>query len=269
MAAGGDATLTAQGDRIVVDATGVDPQVVLPPLNVTGRVAIRISVEAPADTPLELYYQTQEAQEFAASRVVNAPLRKGSNNLVITLNEPMFNGALRLDPGQVPGTYTLTAVDVFATSPISVVRAPRSQEELAVVFERAGQPLFNGTTLEELQRLEPLPGVTFRTDGAFTAVASNADPGLLLPEVDAGGAPVIVRLRMSSPAATTVQLFYLKPGQVDYTEAQLVSHELEAGENTVYLDLREVGWTGRLRLDPGMVAGDYGIQSLEIRSASP
>ncbi len=265
----GDAAVIASPTDIAVEAKGNDPQLILPPLQAPGNsVALRIAIEAPADTTLELYFQTKSAPQFSAEKVIGAPLKQGQNNLLIRLEDPQFNGQLRLDPGQSPGRYVVTALEVFAAKPLQIARVTRSQEELAAAFERLPGVLFSASTPAELHSIQPGKEVVIRMEAGLTAVASGTDPSLLLPELPGAGVPALAHITITSPAQTTLQMFYLKKGQSEYVESQTASCELKAGRNAVLLELPEAGWTGRLRIDPGMVPGEYTIENVVIKAAS-
>ncbi len=266
--AGGEATLRMLPVGVAVEAKGNDPQLILPPLQTPGSsVTLRVAVEAPVDTTLELYFQTKSAPQFSTEKVIGAAIKEGQNNVLIRLDDPQFNGQLRLDPGQSPGRYVISALEIFAAKPLQIARLARSQEELAAAFEKFPGVLFSASTPAELQSIQAGKEVVVRTEAGFTAVASGTDPGLLLPEFPGAGVPLLVHITINSPAQTTLQMFYLKKGQSEYVESQTASYELKAGRNSLFLELPEAGWTGRLRIDPGMVPGDYTIESIVIKAA--
>ena len=103
-------------------------------------------------------------------------------------------------------------------------------------------------------------------DGLAFLVTSD-DPQLLLP---AYGCPDVltIKIELTAPAATRLQLFYKTLRSRVYSEHNSVSVAITMGRQIVELSL-PAGIFGRLRLDPGAVPGDYLIHSLEIRAEKP
>jgi hypothetical protein len=95
-------------------ASSDDPCIILPPFDIPerARLALRVEITAPADTVLQVFFTTVADPVFSASRCVSAPLVKGRNRVSLELPELDLAGRLRLDPGAVPGEYTLHSVEV-------------------------------------------------------------------------------------------------------------------------------------------------------------
>lgn len=91
---------------------------------------------------------------------------------------------------------------------------------------------------------------------------------MLLPELDVPrGTWPIVRLELESPADTSCMVEFLTRRFTDYSRnARSVQRPVTKGPNVVYIKLRVPDLVGRLRLQPGLVAGDYVIRSLEVRA---
>ena len=107
-----EVVLTPEDDHLRIHATGNDPQLLLPSIQVGERSisALGVEIEAPADTNAQLYYQTLQMARFTGLHQVTAPLKKGPNNIWLKINEAGINGRLRLDPGTIAGEYILHAV---------------------------------------------------------------------------------------------------------------------------------------------------------------
>ncbi len=76
----------------------------------------------------------------------------------------------------------------------------------------------------------------------------------------------IMKIILTAPQATSWQVFYGTVQQRQYNETHSVSGQLQAGENTFYVVLDDKDLQGQIRVDPGMVEGEYELKSLEIRA---
>ena len=260
-----NAALTAEGGQLKLEATSDDPQIMLPPLKVSGDVAFVLDLEAPVDTKLELFYQTREAPEFGAERVVAALLHRGRNQILIEVNESSLNGILRLDPGQAPGSYLIHSMTAFGGKPIDVVKSQLAQNSSAV-FDAAKIGLFSANTPEDLSRLQPVKDIEIAvSDNGAKLRATGPDPQFLLPEFNLSQ-PLVVKVVLTAPSATVLQLFYKHSGDADYSQANMQSIELKPGDNTAYFILTDPQAIGALRLDPGTVPGEYILKQIEVRA---
>lgn len=101
-------------------------------------------------------------------------------------------------------------------------------------------------------------------------LASGSDPQLLLPALSSPeGRRGILRIEIEAPGNTGLQLFYRPPGASVYGDYHL-DRFLQQGKNSVYFALSDTDLLGgQLRLDPGMVAGNYLITNIEFRLLPP
>ena len=261
-----NATLTGGQGQLQMAATDADPQLMLPALQVSGAIALMLDLEAPAATRLELFYQTKQAAQFSGERIVAALLQPGRNQILLEVNDPDFNGLLRLDPGQVAGSYKIRSAVVFAGTAISATLPQRPPEDLAAAFAATTNVVYAAQTPDDLARFTPVQQVEISPDAKGAKLKSTGeDPALLLPAFKIGQ-PIVMKVVISSPAATVLQLFYKHSGQPEYVPAQMQSANLVPGENTIYLEVNDPEATGALRLDPGTEAGEYLLHSVEARS---
>ena len=104
------AALNVSDRGVEISAQGADVQVLLPKLTLgPGQKAVlRIGLEAPADTGLQLFYRPEGATAYN-DYPMNRFVRRGTNSLYFELSETeTAGGPLRLDPGMVPGPYLIT-----------------------------------------------------------------------------------------------------------------------------------------------------------------
>ena len=123
------ATVTEERDGLLIHATGPDAQLGFR-VTAAGRCGVSLDISSPAATLLELFYEVQH-QPFSAERVVQTPLKTGRNQVMLLINHPQFSGGIRLDPGAIPGDFSLHSLQIFSNAPVSFVRPARLQAELA------------------------------------------------------------------------------------------------------------------------------------------
>jgi hypothetical protein len=141
-----------------------------------------------------------------------------------------------------------------------------SQVELAEFFKSASKTLFvaNADSFALFSALHEAT-LSIGKDGLEIA-ASGSDPQLSLPKIGLSeGKRAVLRLDLTVPADTGVQLFYLPPGATTYNQYHMDAFA-RRGKNTIYFELsnRELA-EGSWRLDPGMAAGKYVITGFELR----
>jgi hypothetical protein len=100
-------------------------------------------------------------------------------------------------------------------------------------------------------------------------VATGTDSQILLPAISIGeGRRGILRLDIDVPQDTGLQLFYPRGVSVDGHDH--MDRFVRRGKNSIYFELSEAEIAGgQLRLDPGMVAGNYTIADFELRLLPP
>lgn len=108
----------------------------------------------------------------------------------------------------------------------------------------------------------PLP------DGLLLQASGN-DPSLELNfDAETGGDPLLVRLSLKSPQDTELQIFYTTAESAEFSAEHKMSRKIRRGENELLFRLPHPRTVGRLRLDPGMVGGDYLLRSLVLARES-
>lgn len=143
-----------------------------------------------------------------------------------------------------------------------IVQKP--QTELAQMFTAAGTVLLSLKTPEELAQIKPRKAVSVSPQpNGLRITVTGPDRSVFLPEFR--GERVILKFAIESQVDTTLVLFYLLPRQKAYTSVQSLKQRLTAGKNVIYVELAP-GWTGRLRLDPGIESGDYILESVEAKA---
>jgi len=136
-------------------------------------------------------------------------------------------------------------------------------------FMQAGQTCLRIDAQAGIKQLKVVHDVRVRAASeSITLTVEGNDPQLILPAIDRCGVELaVMRLEMTSPAATVVQLFYMTETSRNYTEKYSVARLIAKGRNTIYIPIPKIAARNRLRLDVGKVPGTYDLHSLVIRSA--
>ena len=78
------------------------------------RGILRIDIEVPDDTGLQLFYLPSGVSTFGDYHM-DRSVQRGKNSVYFELNQAeLANGQLRLDPGMVPGEYVITDFELRA-----------------------------------------------------------------------------------------------------------------------------------------------------------
>ena len=133
---------------------------------------------------------------------------------------------------------------------------PRSDDVRLLVDGAVKQGMLEATHDAEVQ--EGRNELVVRATGSDPYLEFSFDP-------ETGGDPLLLKLVMTSPAETVMQLFYTTPDQEGYSPDRQVARELKKGKNNLLIRLPHPETQGRIRLDPGVVPGDYLIHSLVIK----
>jgi hypothetical protein len=147
----------------------------------------------------------------------------------------------------------------LSTSPLD------TQERCAREFEASSEVLYEGFSGVDAQLDRPVD-VVREPDGTLRVRYGGG--GLLLPELDVpDGTWPVLRIELESPADTSLLVEFLTERFRDYSRlARGVQKPVRAGRDVVYVKLRVPELAGRLRLHPGLAAGDYVVRGLEVRA---
>jgi hypothetical protein len=140
--------------------------------------------------------------------------------------------------------------------------AQKPQAELEQMFSSATGVLLSVKTSEQFAAIKPYneASLTVQPNG-LKIVAQGSDPAVLLPSFPSDEA--IAEVIIDSPADTTFQLFYRLPGMANFSQSDSISVPIKAGKNTIYVHIPAA--TGVLRLDPGMLPGEYLLESFQVK----
>ncbi len=115
--------------------------------------------------------------------------------------------------------------------------------------------------LHQVSLLSREDGLSLRSQGC--------DPHFALPLFNfSPEKELIVKIDITSPKDTVLQLYYATKSVPHYSEKQSIRKRITKGNNVVFIKLPSRNFTGRLRLDPGEIVGEFLLHSIEIRGIS-
>lgn len=121
------------------------------------------------------------------------------------------------------------------------------------------------------ERLNVIRGLSIDTSAeAILLRAEGIDPQLLLPAFDPQGYHrTVLKVVMTSPEETEMQLFYQTKGQRFYSEEKSMRQSVAIGENILFfpLDLSEM--SAPFRLDIAKKPGNYLVSEVNLRGLCP
>ncbi len=178
-------------------------------------------------------------EEFKTGQVVDM-LQETEADLVI---ETIYED----DVIDIPSYDTDTVNDLFNSSDETLLRIDASNGYVGV------------EALNQVQTINDNRGLLIKADGS--------DPQCILPEVVfPEDVPVIVKVELTAPGSTYLQIFFCTSEMPYHAEVQSVRAPLKKGKNRCCLQLVPHNFIGQLRIDPGTIKGDYLLSKLEIRT---
>lgn len=145
------------------------------------------------------------------------------------------------------------------------------QDRLIQAFSTSSEVLLRLNPTNRFEGISPLNETQFANEkGGLRIIAMGTDPQILLPRFSTRSErKALVRIDLEVPTDTGFQVFYLPFGVSVYGD-HFINRFLRRGENTIYFALTDAQLGGgRIRVDPGMSAGDYFITDLEVRAVPP
>ena len=111
-----EATLAPTPTGLRVTSSGTDPQVLLPAFAQGQKFIVQIVIEAPFDTPCQVFYQLADKPGFVEAQSRLVPLKKGKNTVYCKVDVNNVIDPVRVDPGASPGDYVIESVVARATN---------------------------------------------------------------------------------------------------------------------------------------------------------
>ncbi len=102
----------------------------------------------------------------------------------------------------------------------------------------------------------------------YKLMSLGNDPFFHLSEFKMDGAMLhIMRIELTVPEATVWQVFYPETKRKPkYHKENSISGRLQKGDNTIYVLIDGKNLQGQIRIDPGAIAGEYFLKTIEVRA---
>ena len=121
----------------------------------------------------------------------------------------------------------------------------------------------NKSIFKKSKFLNQITDITLNGEGV-TFTSEGNDPYLILPKLRLPKKVKVIKLDISVPENTELQLFYKTSASGAYCEENSVKKTSREGKNQIHLEIPAWEIVGLLRLDPGAVAGQYIIHNIEF-----
>lgn len=108
--ANAEAELTPGADGLLVKATGGDPALFLPPFAEGKQFILKVVIESPIQTGMQLFYMLRDAPNYKETNSQSVPLLKGRNVVYFRVNKPDLIDPVRLDPAYNAGDYKIESI---------------------------------------------------------------------------------------------------------------------------------------------------------------
>lgn len=102
------------------------------------------------------------------------------------------------------------------------------------------------------------------TDVGIEFTATSNDPHFILPKLEILADRKNLKIDITAPSTTELQLFYKISHSESFNESQSIKRKISVGRNSVYISLPAEKIKGSLRLDPGNHPGSYIIHKIEL-----
>lgn len=105
-----EAVLIPGTDGLAMKVTGNDPVLFLPPFAAGKHFILKVVIEAPVQTGMQLFCMLRDAPTYAEIRSQLFPLIKGRNVVYFRVNQPDVIDPVRLDPAYNVGDYKIESI---------------------------------------------------------------------------------------------------------------------------------------------------------------
>lgn len=168
-------------------------------------------------------------------------------------------------PEPTPNATAGRAEKKSAPLPLLGGEAGLPQVELAAIYNRASVLLAEARGAAVFSQFRPVQQAQLTPLGdRLKVTATGNDAQLVLPAF-IQGKQFIIQATIDSPAATQMEILYLRRGQTSYSDAQSQTAPLVKGRNVVYFRFNAPDMVDPLRVDIGAEPGDYTIESMIAR----
>jgi hypothetical protein len=185
----------------------------------------------------------------------------------------------QFDPRVVADERPDVVIELFVERALSVFSGsdllPRLGDISEQTFAESHDVIFNLDVTRDAASVKPLAETVVHTEQDDSGPALVVDmktlaDTLLMPDFPIPPASRLLgRIDITSPARSTLSIFYLHQHDADYTRKNSCTVPLSKGRNQAFFEIDEQRLHGPLRIRPGDQPGRYTLQGLEIRALPP
>ena len=252
--------IVPRGAVVAMISSGRDPHC-LAAVSESDMPLLRIDIESPVETMLQLFYSTSDSPSFVEERSIRKMLLKGRNLIFAEIRSAKVT-SLRFDPGESPGEYILHAFDMKA--------APSPSGTSSLYFEQVlAKEKFtkiSGAAISLIPCFKPLHQFEAVVNGHGAVITSSGNDPHCIVSMDECDMPLI-KLDIESPTEANLQIFYSSSEVSDFEESQSVLRNLSIGRNIFYIEIHAAK-VKRLRFDPSDRPGEYILNAFELKTAN-
>lgn len=131
---------------IYLKSTGNDPYFSIQRVfgNFDSQTSIKIIIDSSADTVLQIYFQERNYPNYSENKSLKTKIRKGLNTVFFMIDNPDFNGQIRIDPGNISGKFFIHEIVIKSNA--------KTYEELFIENKKISELLSNKYT--EIQTIK-------------------------------------------------------------------------------------------------------------------
>ena len=104
------AAVSVVDNRLIVNATGDNPTLTLPPFVTGTRFIMQVVINSPVETVAQVYYLRKGQTKYKESQSQVAGLSPGRNVIYFRLDAPDLIDPVRFDPAEAPGEYIIESM---------------------------------------------------------------------------------------------------------------------------------------------------------------
>ena len=214
----------------------------------------------------------------SATAAINLLKKLAQRREIVADMQHQLAGFRHITPAQNASVYRalfepyLNRPSLWPTPPLHHLSSyagspPETDGKVREKFLAAGGPATSMLANDGCLKLVPLNHLSIQLEPVLILHATGNDPHLLLPPLSPPADKYsILRIDITSPANTMLQIFYSTAGKSGFAEENSITKFLRHGRNEeIYIELLKADLSAPLRFDPGVALGDYILHDIEYK----
>ena len=157
--------------------------------------------------------------------------------------------------------------NIVASEGEQIISMPELRSRILAILPPVKIILADNFASALFERSEDISEILFDPDGGFRVTSQGTDPYFSLPPIATEAQSLFyLVIEIKPPCETILQVFFQTKEEAFFHHDRSISRTLRPGWNSIHVLLADGDFNGRLRIDPGIHAGDYKINSISIFS---